>query len=166
METSKEFLPEIIHAATEARVYQFGREFGERTENERTLGESRMREGEAVPVAAEVVPEQQVEVDDTRAISLCPHPAQLRLDVEKGGEQLLWLEACREFHNPVQKARLLLEVHRRGVVEVGTLERGSREFRETEGSGLDRPGAVVQIAAERHEGRVKEGLHRDGYRMA
>ena len=157
---------ELGDGAAGAGITELGCDFGERDENEGAFSETRVGNIEAGFAEEEVVVEEDVEVEGTRAVGdgCGAVAAEIALDGEEGVEEIAWGEWSFEGQDRVEETGLIGEADGGGGMERGACG-DSAQGGETCGGGgecgLRRADGAGKVGTEcdvggRHGKRVAE----------
>lgn len=89
------------------RVPPSGRDLGQRPHHEQPLGRARVRQDQAVEVAAESPVSDQVEVEGARRVQVRPLAAEGFLDAAQGGHQLVRPQFRADDDDAVEEGRIV-----------------------------------------------------------
>ena len=163
---SLEGIEQLRHRALVHGVLQRRQDIIQGEQDKPALGDAGVRHHEVLAVLdLRVVVEKQVQVHDPRPVSrhALPAPADLGLDRLQHGEQLVRRERRGELACAIQEARLVQQVHGRGLVEEACIdERDVLVCVEETQRRVDVAGAVAQVGPERDGGHVRRGGGRAG----
>jgi hypothetical protein len=93
-------------------------EVDQRTEDEGPFVQARVGQNERLILADAVVPEEEVEVDDARSVSLGSDAAERGFNLEESGEEQDGLQVGLEPDDGVHEAGLFLKIHGCRIVEM------------------------------------------------
>ncbi len=104
-------LEKVTDRDHQTRVQKIRRNIVERNKNKRALMQSWMGHHEVWQVKHRVIVDKEIEIKGTRCVRKGPHPAEITLNLEKVGYQLVRPERGCQTEGSVQKRGLIEEAH-------------------------------------------------------